>query len=134
MKINFKTFGLLISAFLLITAESFAASPGAMPKTGVYKSKCGELTVLQVTKKESKFLFKLETTDCSMNSGSIEKATALQICSDECSWVFQYDEFPDCRFWLNVKGDSIELSGNEDAASCGFGNRVLGNGKYKRAK
>jgi len=134
MKINLKTFSLLTTVLLIITFESFAATPGPIPKTGVYKSKCGELTVLQVIKKESKFFFKLEATDCNMNAGAIEKASAFQACSDECTWIFQYDEYPDCRFGIDIKGDVIELLGNEDAASCGFGNRVLGNGKYKRVK
>lgn len=85
MKINLKTFSLLTTILLIITFESFAATPGPIPKTGVYKSKCGELTVLQVIKKESKFFFKLEATDCNMNSGAIEKASAFQACSDECT-------------------------------------------------
>lgn len=134
MKINLKVLILLILASLAFTAQSFAASPGPMPKTGVYKSKCGEITVLQVVKKEMKFFFKLEATDCKMNSGTIEKASAFQACSDECTWVFQYEEFPDCRMWLDVKGDTIEIYGNDDAAACGFGNRVTANGKYKRTK
>ena len=122
---------LLLANFV---TPSFAAAPGPMPKPGTYKSKCGELTVFQVTKKESKFTFKLEATDCNMNSGTIEKAGAFQACSDECTWIFQYDEFPECRFWINIKSDVIELGGNEDAAACGFGNRVYGNGKYLRVK
>jgi hypothetical protein len=134
MKTHYRLLTIFVFLISNFAMPSFAATPGPMPKPGIYKSKCGELTVLQVVKKESKFTLKLDVTDCKMNSGTIEKATAFQACSDECTWIFQYDEFPDCRFWLDVKGDVIELNGNEDPAACGFGNRVYGNGKYSRAK
>lgn len=134
MKANLKVFVLLLSALLIFATPSFAAAPGQLPKPGIYKSKCGVITVSQVLKKESKFFFSLEASDCKMNSGNIEKASMQQFCSDECTWVLQYDEFPECRFWLDVKRDTIEIRGNDDPTTCGFGNRVTANGKYKLAK
>ena len=136
MKINLKTFILLIYAALTLNAQSFAATPGQMPKTGVYETKCGTLTVLEVSKKTSKFVFKLEATNCKMSSGSIEKAEAEQLCSDECSWFLRYTEFPECSFAIDVKGDVIEIAGDvtDRAEKCGFGGGVHGNGKYKRVK
>lgn len=129
---------LTLSGFLFFVSATigFAATPGPLPKTGVYKSKCGELTVLQAIKKESKFIFSLETTNCKMNSGTIEKAEAQQMCSDECSWFVSYSEFPECSFAIDVKGDVIEINGDtiDRAEKCGFGAGVHGNGKYKRVK
>jgi hypothetical protein len=124
---------LLLSNFAM---HSFAATPGPMPKTGVYESKCGTITVLDVSKKTSKFVFKLEATNCKMSSGTIEKAEAEQLCSDECSWFFRYSEFPECSFVIDVKGDVIEIAGDvtDRAQKCGFGGGVHGNGKYKRVK
>jgi len=128
---------ILMTLFLLgIGTPSFAATPGPLPKIGAYESKCGTLTVLEASKKLPKFVFKLEATNCKTNSGTIEKAEAEQICSDECSWFLRYSEFPECSFVIDVKGDVIEIAGDvtDRAEKCGFGSGVHGNGRYKRVK
>ena len=136
MKIYSKILVLLALLLPNFVSNSFAATPGPLPKPGVYKSKCGELTVLQAINKESKFTFKLEATNCKMSTGTIEKAEAKQLCSDECSWLVSSTEFPECSFVIDVKGDVIEIAGDttDRAEKCGFGSGVHGNGKYKRTK
>ncbi len=138
MKIYLKIQILMILLLPNFTTPSFAATPGPLPKTGVYQSKCGTLTVLEASKKTSKFFFKLEATDCKMNTGTIERASAWQACSDECTWILEFDEreFPECSFFIDVKGDVIEIAGDvtDRAEKCGFGGGVHGNGKYKRVK
>ena len=136
MKTHYRILTIFVFLISNFAMPSFAATPGPLPKTGVYKSKCGELTVLQAIKKESKFVFNLEATNCKMSSGTIEKAEAQQLCSDECSWFVSYSEFPECRFNIEFKGDVIEINGDttDRAEKCGFGAGVHGNGKYKRVK
>lgn len=136
MKIYLKIQIFMILLLPNVAMPSFAATPGPLPKTGVYESKCGTLTVLEASKKTSKFTFKLETTNCKSNSGTIEKAEAEQFCSDECSWFLKYSEFPECSFNIDVKGDVIEIAGDvtDRAEKCGFGGGVHGNGRYKRVK